>query len=90
VPRDETLQSFVLAFNTLGYTSCDDGKLEHGFEKVAIYADDAGTPTHMARQLLSGIWISKCGGLEDIEHETLDALEGPIYGTAVQFLKRSL
>src|SRR5262245_58256884 len=76
VPKDETLEAFVLAFGTLGYTVCDDGLPEVGFEKVAIYADRYGTPTHMARQLNTGIWVSKCGELEDIEHDTLEALEG--------------
>jgi hypothetical protein len=88
VPRAETLQSFILAFSTLGYSPCEDGTLETRFEKVAIYADEDGTPSHMARQLQSGIWISKCGGLEDIEHEALEALEGMEYGTVVLFLRR--
>src|SRR5258708_3906964 len=91
-PRSETVPSFVFAFGTFGYSACEDGTPESGFEKLAIYAHDDGIPTHMARQLPSGIWVSKCGGLEDIEHETLEALVGPpkAYGSVVQFLKRTL
>ncbi|MDA2924872.1 hypothetical protein MYX65_09500, partial [Acidobacteria bacterium AH-259-L09] len=37
--REETLDSFILAFKTLGYEPCDDDKLETGYEKVAIYVD---------------------------------------------------
>src|SRR5574341_713292 len=47
VPRNETLQGFILAFETLGYARCDHGRLESGFEKIAIYADEDGTLTHM-------------------------------------------
>lgn len=57
-PRVETLDSFILAFRTLGYELAYHARLEPGFEKVAIYADANGTPTHMARQLESGAWTS--------------------------------
>lgn len=44
----------------------------------------------MARQLPSGAWTSKLGGLEDIEHEALDAINCDSYGEPVQFLKRPM
>lgn len=88
-PAEETIDAFVAAFNTLGYAPCEDGALEAGFEKVAIYATAAGTPTHMARQLASGAWTSKLGMDIDIEHSALRAVEGGLYGTAVKFLKRA-
>jgi hypothetical protein len=92
-PRHETIESFILAFHALGYAPCDDGALEVGYEKVVIYADESGVPTHMARQLPSGMWTSKCGSLEDIEHETLEALAGfgpSEYGAVVRFFKRAI
>ncbi len=92
-PRHETIESFILAFKTLGFLPCDDGTLEHSFEKVAIYADENGVPTHMARQLPSGLWTSKCGSLEDIEHTTLEALAGfgpSEYGAVARFLKKAV
>jgi hypothetical protein len=91
-PREETLQSFIQAFEKLGYTPCEDGKFEDGIEKVAIFVDLLETPTHMARQLPNGHWTSKLGTLEDIRHETLEQLEGanPAYGKAAQFLKRRI
>ena len=90
VPREGTLENFIRAFQMLGYQPCEDGRPEDGFEKVAIYMDSSNTPSHMARQLPSGHWTSKLGDLEDIQHETLDQLEGrdPAYGNAKQFLKR--
>jgi hypothetical protein len=89
IPNEETIDAFVAAFGTLGYSTCEDGNLETGFVKVAIYVDQSGTPTHMARQLISGKWTSKCGSLEDIEHDTLEIL-GDLYGVVTQFLRRPL
>lgn len=90
VPRRLTLESYVQAFAVLGYTLCDNSDLEPGFEKVAIYVDAMGRPTHATRQLASGKWTSKLGKLEDIEHETLECLGGSAYGSVALFLKRSL
>lgn len=90
VPRVETVDAFVRAYETLGYVRCADGTLESGYEKVAIYVDSFGGPTHAARQLPSGKWTSKLGGEEDIEHDTLEAVEGPLYGRSNAYLKRPI
>ena len=58
---------------------CSDSSLEAGYEKIAIYVKD-GIPTHAARQLGDGRWTSKLGKYEDIEHDSLDALNGDGYG----------
>ncbi len=84
---ERTLIAFIQAFATVGYAPCSDGALEEGWEKVAIYATDEG-PEHAARQLENGRWSSKLGPDDDIEH-TLEGLCSPIYGTVVQFLRRS-
>ena len=89
-PREETVAGFIRAFGELGYTVCDAADFEPGVEKLAIYADETGTPTHMARQLPSGHWTSKLGELEDIEHLTLGQLGGSDYGRVVQFLERRI
>ena len=89
-PRQETIEAFVEAFSTLGYTPCDIPDWEPGFEKIAIYADDKGTPTHAAKQLPTGAWTSKLGALEDVEHQGLYDLTGSRYGTVVRFLKRPI
>jgi hypothetical protein len=77
---------FVRAFRQLGYEVCQSPSYEPGLEKVAIYCKGSA-PKHMARQLPSGLWTSKCGDLEDITH-TLEALEGSDYGNAVLFMRR--
>jgi hypothetical protein len=38
--------------------------------------------------LPSGLWTSKMGSGEDIEHETLQVLEGKSYGHPAAFLRR--
>jgi|SRR6185436_5170595 hypothetical protein len=94
VPREETLVSFVQAFETIGYISCQNGTLESGFEKVALYANRMPwgdvVPTHAARQLADGKWTSKLGSFEDVEHQAAADVNGPIYGAVVKYLKRPI
>ena len=87
-PRDGSLHGFVRVFGSLGYDLCESAKLEPGFEKVAIYTCES-QPTHMARQLPSGDWSSKCGRLEDISHR-LEGLEDSDYGRVTVIMKRPL
>lgn len=87
-PRALTLDAFVNAYREIGYELCQSDNLEVGFEKIAIYASEASVPTHVARQLLDGKWTSKLGDFEDITHNTLNALNGPLYGEARLFMKR--
>jgi hypothetical protein len=76
-----------MAFEALGYEVCDDRRLEPGYEKIAIYGL-AGSPEHAAKQLLDGSWSSKLGYLNDIVHATLEALEGPDYGSVEVIMRR--
>ena len=89
-PHQETVPNFVLAFKSEGYSECNDGDYEIGFEKVAIYANHRGTPTHAARSLPSGVWTSKLGAYEDIQHATAQAIGGKSYGQPVAYLKRKV
>jgi len=90
LPFEITLQNFIAAFALLGYEPCDSFQLEEGFEKVAIYVDAQGLPTHMARQLEDGTWTSKLGKIWDIKHRTLGGLSGPspAYGDPKQAIRR--
>ena len=91
VPREETISAFILAYATQGYAPCTDGALEIGTEKLAVFGVRGGIdiyPTHAALQLENGRWSSKLGPCEDIEHDTLGALTGPLYGAPVCFLSR--
>jgi hypothetical protein len=91
-PREETLEGFVRAFETLGFTVCYDDALEAGCDKIAVFAKDRGdgrlVPTHAAFQLADGRWASKLGKCEDVAHATVEAVHGPAYGTVIRFLAR--
>lgn len=88
-PPEESVDGFIAAFATLGYEVCADGAVDQSFEKLALYVDAQGVPTHMARQLPSGKWTSKIGRLlEDIEHPTCEELQSG-YGNVRLFLRRS-
>jgi hypothetical protein len=85
--KTESIPAFHDAFATLGYAICGDAESESGFEKIAIFADGNGIPTHASRQLPNGRWTSKLGRLDDIEHDLLD-LAGLEYGTVVLIMRR--
>jgi len=95
-PLNDTVNSFIQAFATLGYAPCTDDSFEFGYQKVAVYATNTGLVRHMARQHFLGKgWLSKPGTLEDIRHPDLRCIEGDPsptsfeYGTVAQILKRS-
>jgi hypothetical protein len=87
VPRVNTIENFILAFRTLGYERCDNGNFESQYEKVALYAI-ADVPQHMARQLPSGMWVSKLGPQWDIQHAAADSVENSEYGQIVLYMRR--
>jgi hypothetical protein len=89
IPLQETLDAFIKAFSTLGFIPCEDPHIEHGHEKIALYVDENGKPTHAARQLPNGRWTSKLGQSQDIEHE-LEGITGSVYGSVAQVLKRPI
>lgn len=86
VPMEETVAAFEEVFAKLGYESCATGELEPEKDKVVLYVDTDGKPTHMARQRLM-MWHSKLGDEWDIVHE-LRALEGVNYGTVHAYFAR--
>ncbi len=87
-PCEESVKNIIATLRgVLGFERCADGTLESGYEKIAIYGVK-DEPRHLAKQLPNGKWASKLGELEDIEHDTLDALNGWFYGTAIAFLRR--
>ncbi len=84
----ESLENCVKTFHLLGYKEESDSAFEPEFEKVALYTDADGLPAHAARQKENGLWTSKLGEAEDIEHATPEALEGDAYGKVIIILKR--
>jgi hypothetical protein len=89
---DYSVSNYAAAFATIGYIDSENGLLEAGWEKVALFAEEV-TPgvfevTHAARQLSSGAWTSKLGEGEDVAHINVADVCGPLYGHVVHFLKR--
>jgi hypothetical protein len=89
VPRVENTDAFIKLFESIGYSVCDNGDLEDGFQKVAIYADNNGKPTHAARQLKNGLWTSKLGQSYDVTHTIYSMSDGQ-YGNVAVFMKRGI
>jgi hypothetical protein len=93
VPREVTVAAFIQAYESEGYEQCDDGTFVEGYEKIAIYEKD-GDPTHAAKQTPEGKWKSKLGPWEDIEHNSLEALETWAgmggYGKATVYMRRQV
>jgi len=87
IPSADTLDGWIQVFVKHGYVETEDRTLEPDYEKIAIYATSE-TPEHVARQKGSGVWTSKMGKGHDIEHPTLDAIEGAILGKVVKIMKR--
>lgn len=91
VLNENSVDALVDLFRSCGYEPCNDGVLEAGYSKVALYAWQ-GTPTHAARQLRSGKWSSKIGqDCEDIWHDNPSVVEtdrGPRYGRVVAYMRR--
>jgi hypothetical protein len=89
IERAETIDAFIKAYETIGYNVCDNGNLESGYDKIAIFVNDRNIPTHAARQLNNGHWTSKLGGWEDIEHYNVEGVAGRVYGSVGVFMKRA-
>lgn len=90
--REHTLCAFENVYLALGYERCNNNEdPEPGFQKVAIYVDNRNRPTHVARQLFKRneskwVWASKVIELEDIEHESLSALN-KAFGSVATILR---
>jgi hypothetical protein len=87
-PAETTLYAFQIAFESLGYQVCDKSEPEVGYDKVAIFARN-GEVTHAAISIAGGIYKSKLGDKEDIEHD-LKGLEGDKYGKVWMHLRRKV
>jgi len=84
-----TVEALIQVYASLGYSGCGDSSLETGYEKVALYGNAHGY-THVAHQRINGKWTSKLGALEDIGHDTLEALQGTEYGSVIHVMKKPI
>jgi hypothetical protein len=87
---DLRLETYISYYENLGFSQTDTIQLEEGVIKIAIYTDAKKEFTHVARQLSNGIWTSKIGDWEDIEHTTLEAVGGKSYGNPAVIMRKQL
>lgn len=90
IPREANVEAFALCFSKLGFEESDNPSLEKSYEKVALFVDNQSNPTHAARQLPNGMWTSKLGRENDIEHNDLDGICGDYYGKVFKIFKRKV
>lgn len=86
VPRQVTIEAFILAYETIGYKVCDSSSPEDGYDKIMIYCLN-DKPTHAAKLIDETSWTSKLGQGNDISHKQ-NSLNGPVYGTPHTFMRR--
>jgi len=85
LPRgDYSVKAYQTMFESLGYRDCKDEDFGTEYENIAIFADQ-GRFKHVCRQKESGVWTSKLGRDEDIDHP-LEAVGGNVYGNPTTFL----
>lgn len=87
LPLSDEIDNFVALFEQFGYERCNDAALEDGYKKIVLYAK-AGRCTHAARQLPSGLWTSKMGPLNDIQHGSPEVLEGDFFGQVSCYMSK--
>lgn len=85
-PKSMSLNTIINLYTSLGFQLCGTADFEPGIEKIAIFQGQDGEVTHVSKQMESGKWQSKMGARELIEHDTLDALAGGLYGDVTQIL----
>lgn len=88
LPAAVTVDNFLRFFSEKhGFAVCDNDVFDARLEKIALYTDRNGKPTHAARLIGPSRWASKLGDWYDIEHEK-DAISGGHYGQMKMFLSR--
>jgi hypothetical protein len=87
VQRIESLAAFRQAYESVGFSDCADATAEPGFQKIAVFTDAPGVPTHAAKLTPDGTRSSKLGRAFDIIHAKLSCLQNA-YGNAALFMKR--
>ena len=85
---NEDIETFVSYYKALGFVETSDAD-SCAVGAIAIYVKD-GKCTHAARKLPSGMWTSKLGAFHDIQHSTLSALEGFMYGKVYCVMTRAV
>lgn len=82
-------KSLIEAFEYFGFTVCPDGKIEPGYDKVALYEKD-GNWQHAAIIEEENLYHSKMGVWWDIVHRGGDLFHDDSYGDIYAYMKRPI
>ncbi len=74
---NDDIEALKRVFGQLGYVECDNGELEPGYLKVALFAVKTEDWLHAAIQDAGGEWNSKLGSSYDVRHKSPQCIEGP-------------
>lgn len=87
VSQKGDLASYIELFEKcFGFEKCEDGNLEKGFFKIALfYSRKMGI--HAARQLSDGLWTSKVGLGVDASH-WIETYAGGCFGPVAQYMRK--
>jgi hypothetical protein len=91
VPKRLGIAYLVNAYQTIGFVVCTEADGRHpevGFDKIVLYINNQSEGSHAAKLLQSGMWSSKLGDEEDIDHQTPEGLSGSRYGRPYLYMKR--
>jgi hypothetical protein len=85
--------TFIEMFEQISYQICQTWEHEDGYQKVALYVKPGTVQClHVARELVDqsncGIWTSKLGESNDIQHSSPYLLEGHAYGEVYCIMKK--
>lgn len=88
IERQYTVDAYLRAYETVGFQTCRHEGYEDGYEKIALYVQKDGRPTHASRQVSQDKWTSKLGKSYDIEHPFIE--EWPIITCVPGFIQFDL
>lgn len=81
----EDIKTFIEYYEMRGYMLCDEKEQAEG--TIALYAVGHECK-HAARRLANGLWTSKLGPWNDIQHSSPQSLEGDMYGKVYCYMKK--
>lgn len=90
VDKEDAIKYLIAAYAKFGFKVChrDECDKYGGQHDIIVLYELNGEWLHAARMLHNGMWSSKMGDCEDIQHETPEALSGVRYGDPTVFMKR--
>lgn len=90
VKKSEGIAYLIAAMMKEGFVVCEREEAvtyDPEFDTIVVYERDAKWE-HAARLLHNGMWSSKIGYFNDIQHDSPEAIAGRDYGHPFKYMKR--